>query len=225
MISAPLMVRTMPTRVLGTAGLLWALGYVPIHVYWALGGTSTPIGIIGERSGFQVANWGACVVIGGAGLTCLSLTRSWGEALPAGLRRGTAWLGGLFALAHWLMYTTLSALRVTGVVGYPVDADASPRQLRAFDWANLGYFELWFGVMGVLLIACARRSRALDTLRRPLRRSRTDLASTALILAGIAVVLWGVFTFDPWTFGGFGPAILGGGLLLFLATHREKGHR
>ncbi|HEY2520780.1 MAG TPA: hypothetical protein VGJ19_11750 [Streptosporangiaceae bacterium] len=38
------------------------------------------------------------------------------------------------------------------------DAGASAEQLRAFDWANLGYFELWFGVMGALLIVCASRS-------------------------------------------------------------------
>lgn len=201
------------------------MSYLPVHVYWAMGGTSTPIGITGHQSGFRAANWGACVVIAGAGLTGLALTRSWGAALPAGLRRGVAWVGGVAGLAHWLLYTVASTLRLAGVVGYPADGDATPTQLRHFDWANLGYFELWFGVMGVLLIACARRSRALDTLRRPLRRSRTELASTALILAGIAVVLWGVFTFDPWTFGGFGPAVLGGGLLLFLATHREKGHR
>jgi hypothetical protein len=224
-ITAPPIVRTIPTRVLGTTGLVWALAYLPIHVYWALGGTSTPIGITGDQPGFRPANWGACVVIVGAGLTCLSLTRRWGEALPGGLRRGTAWVGGLSGLAHWLLYTVFCALRVAGVIGYPIDADASPRQLRAFDWANLGYFELWFGVMGVLLIACARRSKALDTVRRPLRPTRSDRMSTALILAGIAVVLWGVFTFDPWTFAGFGPAVLGAGLLISLATDRQRSHR
>jgi hypothetical protein len=224
-ITAPPIVRTISTRALGTAGLMWALGYVPIHVYWALGGTSTPIGITGARPGFRLANWGACVVIVGAGLTCLSLTRRWGEALPGRARRGTAWVGGLFGLAHWLAYTLFCALRVAGVVGYPNDADVSQGQLRAFDWANLGYFELWFGVMGVLLIGCAQRSRALDTVRRPLRPTRTDRVSTALTLAGIAVVLWGVFTFDPWTFAGIGPAVLGAGLLLSVATHRERNRR
>jgi hypothetical protein len=225
MLIAPPIVRAVPTRVLGTAGLVWALAYVPIHVYWALGGTSTPIGITGEQPGFRLANWGASLVVVGAGMTCLALTRPWGEALPGGLRRGTAWVGGLFGLAHWLLYTTFCALRLAGVIGYPVDTDASPRQLRAFDWANLGYFELWFGVMGVLLIACARRSKASTIVRRPLRPSRTDQVSTALILAGIAVVLWGVFTFDPWTFAGIGPAVLGAGLLLSVATHRERNHR
>ncbi|HEY2238476.1 MAG TPA: hypothetical protein VGI21_06785 [Streptosporangiaceae bacterium] len=221
MISGRPTIRTIPTRVLGAAGLIWALAYVPIHVYWALGGTSAPIGITGAQSGFRAANWGACVVIVGAGLTCLSLTRRWGEALPGGLRRGVAWVGGLCGLAHWLLYTTFCALRVAGVVGYPIDADASPRQLRAFDWANLGYFELWFGVMGALLIICAMRSAALDRLSprppvRPIRR-----VGIAASLAGLAVLLWGVFTFDPWTFAGLGPAVLGVGLLLSFAPPKN----
>jgi hypothetical protein len=79
--------------------------------------------------------------------------------------------------------------------------------------------------MGVLLIACARRSRALATLRRPLRPTRADRVSTGLILAGIAVVVWGVFTFDPWTFAGFGPTVIGAGLLLSLSAYQKKCHR
>lgn len=214
MITAPPPVRTIATRTLGTIGLTWALAYVPIHLYWGLGGTSTPIGITGTQPGFRVANWGACVVIVGAGLTCLALTRPWGERLPGALRRGTAWVGGLFALAHWLLYTAFCALRVAGAVGYPVDADASPQQLRAFDWANLGYFELWFGVMGVLLIVLALRTRGIETGDRAPSR-----AGTALVLAGVGTVVWGVFTFNAWIFALCGPVLIGAGLLT-LHAHR-----
>ena len=70
-------------RNLGYLGLGWALAYIPVHVYWALGGLSTPIGITGHQPGFRAANWGACVVIAGAALTCLTLTQRWGAALPA----------------------------------------------------------------------------------------------------------------------------------------------
>ena len=218
-------VGTIATRTLGTIGLAWALAYVPIHVYWGLGGTSTPIGITGTQPGFRVANWGACVVIIGAGLTCLALTRPWGERLPGALRRGTAWAGGLFALAHWLLYTTFCALRVAGAVGYPVDGSASPQQLRAFDWANLGYLELWFGVMGALLIVCARRSAAVERLRPRLPMRPARRAGLALSLAGILLVLWGVFTFDAWTFALYGPALLAAGLLVSRTTDRERAHR
>ena len=39
------------TRNLGYLGLGWALAYIPVHVYWALGGLSTPIGITGHQPG------------------------------------------------------------------------------------------------------------------------------------------------------------------------------
>lgn len=213
------------TRTVGLVGLGWALSYVPIHLYWALGGTSTPIGITGELSGFRVANWGACVVIAGAGLTCLSLTRPWGDRLPGRLRRGTAWVGGLFGLAHWLSFTAFAALRVSGLMGYPADAGATESQLRRFDWANLGYFELWFGVMGALLIACSLRSRAADRQRPQSPMSLRRRIGLTLSLAGIAIVLWGVFTFQPWTFAGVGPAVTAIGLAMSLATERSGSDR
>jgi hypothetical protein len=67
--------------------------------------------------------------------------------------------------------------------------------------------------MGVLLIACARRSEALDMLRgRPLPLTRTARWGTGLCLTGVAVVIGGVFTFDAWLFVAGGPAVLAVGL-------------
>lgn len=219
--------RRLSTRVLGSLGFAWALGYVPIHVYWALGGLSTPIGITGHQSGFRMANWGACVVIAGAGLTCLALTRRWGAVLPPALRRGVAWTGGVFALAHWALYSTFCGLRLAGVVGYPTDGRLTESQMRHFDWANLGYFELWFAVMGVLLIACARRDKALQVLRGT-GRGRPSVAvrvGTALTLAGTATVIWGVFTFAPWIFAVCGPAVLAIGLAILTVTNPQRRNR
>jgi hypothetical protein len=211
------------TRALGTLGLIWALGYVPIHVYWALGGLSTPIGITGHQAGFRMANWGACIVIAGAGLTCLALTRCWGAVMPPGLRRGTAWIGGLFALAHWALYSTFCGLRVAGLVGYPTDGRLTESQMRNFDWANLGYLELWFAVMGVLLIACARRDKALSVLRTTRARSSARVRiGTTLCLAGIAIVVWGVFTLAPWIFAVCGPTVLAAGLAILIVTNPQR---
>lgn len=220
--------RRLSTRALGNLGFAWALGYVPIHVYWALGGRSTPIGITGQQSGFRMANWGACVVIVGAGLTCLALTRRWGAVLPSALRRGTAWTGGVFALAHWALYSTFCGLRLAGAVGYPTDGRLTERQLHNFDWANLGYFELWFAVMGVLLIVCARRDKALQVLRRTTGRGRPSIAvrvGTALTLAGVGTVVWGVFTFAPWIFAVYGPAVLATGLAILTVTTPQRSPR
>jgi hypothetical protein len=219
------------TRRLGYVAAAWAATYVPIHVYWALGGTSTPLGITGERPGFQAANWGASLVIAGAGLTCLSLTSPWGARLPVGLRRGLAWVGGVAGLVHWLLYTVASTLRLTGVVGYPADGGVTAAQLRRFDWVNVGYFELWFGVMGVLLLACVRRNRVLEPSERHgalapgerhRRRPGATGVATALMLAGAATVLIGVFTFQPWVFAAWGPALLAGGALVAVSANRRR---
>ncbi len=211
------------TRALGLLGLGWALAYVPIHVYWALGGLSPSIGITGRQEGFEVANAGACVVIIGAGLTCLALTQRWGAALPGVLLRGTAWVGGVLGLAHWGLFTGFCGLRLAGVVAYPSGGEVTRQQLRSYDWANLGYFELWFGLMGVVLIVCARRHRTLASRighHQPTTPARR--LGTGLSLAGIAVVVWGVFTFDPWVFAVWGPALLAAGLGALVLDHRSS---
>jgi len=213
------------TRRLGYLAAGWAASYIPVHVYWALGGHSSPIGITGDEPAFRTANWGASLVIAGAGLTGLSLTQPWGAWLSAGLRRGAAWIGGVLGLAHWLVFTVASALRLVGVVGYPGDGDPSAEQLRHFDWANLGYFELWFGVMGVLLIACARRNRDVEPVHRHNRAPGASRLADALTLAGIATVVGGVFMFQPWVFAAGGPALLAAGVLVSIATNREGGLR
>lgn len=209
------------SRGLGYVGLGWALSYLPIHVYWAVGGLTSSIGITGAQPAWRAANWGACVVIVGAGLTCLSLEQPWGRILPHAVRYGTAWVGGLFGIAHWVLYTSFCSLRLAGVVGYP-SGHPTAAQLRRFDWANLAYFELWFGVMGVLLIVCAQRSRRRERLseRRPISAWRR--VGTVFTLAGLATVVWGVFTFDAWLFAGYGPAALGAGLLILLNTDQER---
>lgn len=229
--------RRPPAHVVGNLALAWALAYVPIHVYWAIGGLSTPIGITGHQAGFRMANWGACVIITGAGLTCLALTTSWGAVLPTALRRGTAWVGGAFGLAHWALYTTMCVLQLAGTVGYPVDSDITEQQMRNFDWANLGYFELWFGVMGLLLIACARRDKALRGGSSPhdgssphgaAGRAASSLAGragAAVSLAGIAIVIWGVFTFAPLLFAVAGPAILAAGLTILIISNKKGNAR
>ncbi|PZS35905.1 MAG: hypothetical protein DLM58_02880 [Pseudonocardiales bacterium] len=208
-------------RTLGYLGLAWALSYVPIHVYWALGGLATSFGIVDMQPGWAAANWGACVVIVGAGLTCLSLEQRWGQLLPHAVRYGTAWVGGVFGLTHWLLFTVVAVLRLSGMIDYSTGRSTVAQQ-RAFDWANLGYFELWFGVMGVLLILCAQRSRARQRRVEHVPISLWGRVGTALTLAGLATVVLGVFTFDPWAFVGYGPALLGLGLLTLIVNYKRE---
>ena len=48
---------------------------------------------------------------------------------------------------------------------------------------------------------------------------------TGLSLTGIAVVVWGVFTFHPWLFAGWGPAVLAAGLAILILGNRMFGNR
>lgn len=201
-------------RRLAYLGLAWSISYLPIHIYWALGGLSRPIGIDGSQHNFRTANWGACFVILGAGLICLALVHPWGQLLPRTVRAGSAWIGGVFAGLHWAVFTVASVLRLVGVVDYPRDGHPTGTQSRAYDWWNIGYFELWFGVMGVLLIGCA-------VLTRPAPDAPAQLVNrlgSAVTLAGVATVIRGVFTFNAWVFALAGPAVLGVGLLTLWRT-------
>jgi hypothetical protein len=106
-------------RWLGYAGFWWALSYLPVHIYWALGGLTASIGITTSGHDFRTANWGASLVILGAGLTCLALVQRWGQLLPRALLHGTAWVGGVLGIVHSLAFGTVEALRLAGIAGYP----------------------------------------------------------------------------------------------------------
>lgn len=199
----------------------WALSYLPIHVYWAVGGRIGWLGITSPDPDWRAANWGACVVIAGAGLTCLTLVQPCGDILPRTVRHGAAWVGGVFGIAHWAAFSAACVLQLLGVIDYPHDTDQTGAQLRHFDWANLLYFEPWFGVMGTLLIGCSRQAIRRDRVAGPARVPPAPASSgtwrrlaTVLTVAGIAVVVWGVFTCDPWVFAGYGPALILIGLLI-----------
>lgn len=189
------------TSRLGTIGACWAIAYVPIHVFWALGGTLAPFGIADPGPDWALANWAACVLIVGAGLICLSLTRRWGAVLPCVLRRRTALAAGGLALAHWAVFTV--QLAVTGP--------------DLWGWWNLLVFEPWFAVMGVLLFACARRAETDDV---PVSR-----AGTAITLVGVVATVLGVVAFTPWLFLGIGPAVSLAGLVLARHTYGRRTSR
>jgi len=140
-----------------------------------------------------------------------------------GLLRGTAWVGGMAGITHWAVFSTLCALRLAGAVGCPHSSTYPVVAMRHYDWANLFYFEPWFGIIGILLIAGARvaipRARGATSASQapaPMRR-----LGTVLTVAGVAVVLWAVFTFDPRIFAGYGPALVAAGLLV-LAIDRRR---
>ena len=66
--------------------------------------------------------------------------------------------------------------------------------------------------MGLLLIVLALRTRGVEPVGAAPSRS-----GTALVLAGVGTVVWGVFTFDAWIFALCGPVPIGAGLLTLYA--------
>ncbi|MGH3502485.1 MAG: hypothetical protein ACRDQA_16585 [Nocardioidaceae bacterium] len=202
------------------AGVAWAMSYLPVHLYWAAGGTWSAIGIHAISTRFALANIAACIVIAGAGLTCLSLVQRWGSLLPGWVRHGAAWFGAIFALLHALAFSAMAVARLIGAQ-YPVGGAASAAELRAYDVANLVYFEPWFAVMGVLLIVSSLFGRR-HRLAVSAGRSTASLIASALLLAGVVASVGGTFAFQVWLFGGVGPALLLAGLTVMVAAGRRE---
>lgn len=192
------------------AGAAWAASYLPVHLFWASGGTWSTIGIDTVTTDFALANVAACIVIAGAGLTCLSLVRRWGTLLPGWLRHGTAWFGAVFGLLHAAVFGALAVMRLVGD-HYPTGGSVSAAQLRAYDIANLAYFEPWFAVMGALLIATSLYGRR-HRLAVSAAHGAYPLVASALLLAGVVASVIGTYTFQLWLFGGAAPALLLAGL-------------
>lgn len=197
----------------GVAGCVWAIAYIPIHLYWAATASSWPFGELPEwltPEEWRRANWGASVVIGAASLVCLALARPWGRRLPRPLLGGVAWAGAVFALLHWVVLSTATALKVLGV---------SEGTVTSFDRWNLFVFEPWFLGMGLLLAAAAINHRRIhDGGSTPAHSAqrRPGLVSPGLVVVGSLVVLVGVMTFEIWLYGVVGPVVVGLGLSGYL---------
>jgi hypothetical protein len=269
----PARVRRRPGTWAGYAGAAWALAYVPIHLYWALGGGAAFLGVPDPDAAFRTANWGASVVLAGAALVSLALVRPEGRVVPGWMLLGVAWVGSVASLLHWVTLSAVAVLHLTGAVEVQAAAGRSVEQLLAYDRWNLLVFEPWFLGMGLLLAAAAGQHRRLRPAERvgppprvgawagyagvvwaaatgvaarswavgalaavaallllalarpwgrrlPRRRllAATRVASAALTLGGLVLVLWGVFRFQALTFALVGPWVLAGGVLFELAT-------
>lgn len=203
------------------AGVAWAASYLPVHLYWAVGGTWSAIGIHAVSTRFALANVAACIVIAGAGLTCLSLVQRWGSLLPGWVRHGTAWFGGVFALLHAVVFGAMAVARLVGALPYPTPGAVSTAELHAYDVANLVYFEPWFAIMGALLIASSRFGRR-HRLAISAGHGVASLVASALLLAGVVASVVGTYMFQVWLFGVVGPALLLAGLAVMVADSRGE---
>jgi hypothetical protein len=213
------------SRWAGYAGLVWALAYIPLHIYWALGGSAAFLGMSGTNTDFQIANWGASIVLLGAGLTALALVRPWGRLLPRWGLVGVAWIGAAAGILHAVAFCAIAVLRLTGVMTVP----GYTEQFRNADLWNLAVFEPWFLLMGVFLaIAAIQHVRLFRGQPKPAGGPVPRAVSAALTLGGVVVVLWGVYTFSVWTFLLYGPVIMAAGLAVAIwarTVHRPRNDR
>lgn len=47
----------------GYTAWIWSLLYIPIHIYWASGGTGLMPGVWKDEAKWEAVNWGASVVL------------------------------------------------------------------------------------------------------------------------------------------------------------------
>src|SRR6266702_5245775 len=168
---------------------LVALADIPIHLYWALGGTwalpggAATAGLPGLRATDAVVS--VLLAVGAA--LVLGLTRPWARRLPALVTLTPIWLGSVVCISHGLYGMVTKGLYVAGahtVVSFPEPLTAAQKNLAAV--LDLGVFEPWFLVQGLLLLYAGRWFARTATGRR--RWTLSLVVGTVLVVAlGIAL--------------------------------------
>ena len=139
--------------------VLAALAGIPIHLYWALGGTW------GLPGGAATAACPACTRPTRSSRSCWRSGRRWFSGSPGpGLvvRRPVVmltplWLGSVVSVSHGLYGMVTKALYVAGAhsaVSYPEPLTAAQKNHAAL--LDLGVFEPWFLIQGLLLLFAGR---------------------------------------------------------------------
>ena len=134
---------------------LAALAAIPLHLYWALGGTwGLPGGAAtADLPGIHATNLAVSVLLTCGALFLIGLTRPWARRPPAVLMLAPVWAGAVVCISHALFGIAAKGLYVAGVhaaVSWPEHGlTAAQKNLAAL--RDLGIFEPWFLVLGVLL--------------------------------------------------------------------------
>ena len=138
---------------------LAALAGIPIHLYWALGGTwGLPGGAAtAGLPGLHVTNAIVSVLLAVGAALLFGLTRPWARRPPAPVMLTPLWLGSVVCLSHGLYGLATKGLYAAGAhsaVSWPEPLTAAQKNLAAL--RDLGVFEPWFLVQGLLLLFAGR---------------------------------------------------------------------
>ena len=138
---------------------LVALAGVPIHLYWALGGTwGLPGGAAtAGLPGLHATNAIVSVLLAAGAALLFGLTRPWARRPPALVMLTPLWLGSVVSVSHGLYGVVTKGLYLAGAqsaVSYPEPlTDAQKNHAALLD---LGVFEPWFLLQGLLLLLAGR---------------------------------------------------------------------
>ena len=147
-------------------GALVALAGIPIHLYWALGGTwGLPGGAAtADLPGLHATNATISVLLAAGAALLFGLTRPWARWPPASVMLTPLWLGSVVCISHGLYGLATKGLYAAGAhsaVSWPEPLTAAQKNLAAL--RDLGVFEPWFLDPG-----------PAAPVRRPLVRAHRD---------------------------------------------------
>jgi len=168
---------------------LAALAGIPIHLYWAAGGTwGLPGGAAAAGlPGVRATNLAVSVLLGCGAAFLYGLTRPWSRRPPALLMLAPMWAGAVVCLSHGLFGIATKRLYAAGVqsaVAWPGHLTAAQKNLAAL--YDLGVFEPLFLIQG-LLLALAGHWFARTATRR--RRWTLALATGIVLIDASGVAL------------------------------------
>lgn len=169
---------------------LTALAAIPIHLYWALGGTwGLPGGAETDGlPGIRATNAAVSVLLACGAAFLYGLTQPWPRRPPALLMLVPVWAASVVCISHGLFGTVTKALYVAGMhaaVSWPEhDLTAPQENLAAL--RDLAAFEPWFLIQGLLLALAGRWLARTATGRR---RWTLSLVAGIVLVDAFGIVL------------------------------------
>jgi len=161
---------------------LVVLAGVPIHLYWVLGGTwGLPGGAAtAGLPGLHATNAVVSVLLAAGAALVFGLTRPWARRPPALVLLAPVWVGSVACISHGLYGMVTKGLYAAGahsVVSYPEPLTAGQKNHAAL--LDLGVFEPWFLVQGLLLLFAGRWFACTAAGRRQYEQAARLLAASA----------------------------------------------
>ena len=171
---------------------LVTLAGIPIHLYWALGGTwGLPGGAASAGlPGVHATNAIVSVLLAVGAALLFGLTKPWARLPPALVLLTPMWLGSVVSVSHGLYGMVTKGLYVAGAhsaVSYPEPLTAAQKNHAAL--LDLGVFEPWFLIQGLCLsrlpLVRAHHRRTAHALAAGITRG--FLTASAIALAGLVI--------------------------------------